>query len=190
MAKKQKNEFFRWMKSIGIAIIIAVVIKSFLFANYVVEGKSMMPTLQNGNRLIVNKINYDFIMPKHGDIIIFHATPTEDYVKRVIGLPGDSIVYKNDQLFRNGKKIPEPYLKPYKAELKSGGTLTEDFTLKEETGVERVPKGKLWVMGDNRRVSSDSRTFGFVDISKVVGKVSLRYYPFTEINEFTYHTTK
>jgi signal peptidase I len=181
MNQQKLSELFGWIKAIGIALIIVIVIKSFIFTNYIVQGQSMMPTLQNGNRLIVNKVDYDFSMPKHGDIIIFHATPTEDYVKRVIGLPGDSIVYKDDQLYRNGKKVPEPYLTPYKNQL-AGGKLTDDFSLEEKTGQLRVPAGKLWVMGDNRRVSSDSRIFGFVDLTQIVGKVSLRYYPFSEID--------
>ena len=181
MVQKKSGGLFGWLKAIGIALIIAILIKSFVFTNYIVNGPSMMPTLQNGNRLIVSKINYEFSKPKHGDIIIFHATPTEDYVKRVIGLPGDTIVYKNDQLYRNGKKIAEPYLEPYKKQL-SGGKLTEDFTLKEKTGKLHVPDGKLWVMGDNRQVSKDSRDIGFIDMTQVVGKASIRYYPLSEVN--------
>ncbi|GGH81242.1 signal peptidase I [Pullulanibacillus pueri] len=184
MVKKNRSEIFSWIKAIGISIILAVVVKNFIFANYLVKGESMNPTLHNGNRLIVNKVNYDFSMPKHGEIIIFHATSTKDYVKRVIGLPGDTIVYQNDQLYRNGKKVDEPYLDKYKKKL-SNGQLDYDFSLEELTGKQRVPKGKLWVMGDNRRNSSDSREFGFIDIDQVVGKVSLRYYPFSEVNVYS-----
>ncbi|WP_027724613.1 signal peptidase I [Tuberibacillus calidus] len=179
--KKDKREAFEWLKALAIAVIIAIVIRSFIFTNYIVEGQSMMPTLQDGNRLIVNKIDYDITKPHRFDIIVFHATPTDDYVKRVIGLPGDSIEYKNDVLYINGKKVDEPYLKPYKEQLVSG-LLTENFTLKEITGVERVPKGKVFVMGDNRRNSVDSRRFGFVDMNQIVGKVDLRYWPFSEFN--------
>ncbi|HET6872726.1 MAG TPA: signal peptidase I [Sporolactobacillaceae bacterium] len=179
--KKGKNEVFEWIKALAVAVIIAVVIRSFIFTNYVVEGQSMMPTLQDGNRLIVNKIVYHISEPKRYDIIIFHATPTEDYVKRVIGLPGDKIEYKNDVLYVNGKKVPEPYLNQYKSQLTSGD-LTQNFTLKQDTGRTTVPKGKLFVMGDNRRNSVDSRIFGFVDMSKVVGKVDLRYWPLNEIS--------
>jgi signal peptidase I len=181
MEKKRKNEVFEWIKALAVAVIIAVVIRSFIFTNYVVEGESMMPTLQNSNRLIVNKIVYHISEPKRYDIVIFHATPTEDYVKRVIGLPGDKIEYKNDVLYVNGKKVPEPYLNPYKSKLTSGD-LTQNFTLKKETGSTTVPKGKLFVMGDNRRNSVDSRIFGFVDMTKVVGKVDLRYWPLNEIS--------
>ncbi len=181
----QKNEAFEWIKALGIAFIIAIIIRSFILQNYVVEGVSMMPTLQNGNRLIVNKLSYHVFQPKRFDIIIFHATPTADYVKRVIGLPGDTITYKNDVLYVNGKKVDEPYLKPYKSKLLPGQELTKDFSLDtlDSTGrVTHVPKGKLFVMGDNRLNSEDSRYFGFVDESQIVGKVDLRYWP---LNEFS-----
>ncbi|RLQ97446.1 signal peptidase I [Falsibacillus albus] len=186
MSERSKRELVSWIKAVILGFTIVIVVKSFLFSNYVVEGKSMMPTLKDGNRLIVNKLDYDVSAPKHGDIVIFHATPTEDYVKRVIGLPGDTIEYKGDQLLRNGKEVDEPYLKAYKNQLESG-QLTEDFTLKEKTGKTRVPKGMLWVMGDNRIKSSDSRMpwIGFVDMDQLVGKVSLRYYPTNDINTFS-----
>ncbi len=174
--KKQKNEAFEWIKALVIAVVIAVLVRSFIFTNYIVEGQSMMPTLQDGNRLIVNKIDYDITKPHRFDIVIFHATKTEDYVKRVIGLPGDKIEYKNDTLYVNGKAKKEPYLKPYKKQLVSG-QLTGDYTLKGLTGQMTVPKGKIWVMGDNRQNSVDSRVFGFVDINQIVGKVDLRYWP-------------
>ncbi|GGH84491.1 signal peptidase I [Pullulanibacillus pueri] len=178
--KRGKSDLFEWIKALAIAVIIAIVVRSFIFTNYIVDGSSMMPTLQDGNRLIVNKIDYDFTQPKRFDIIIFHATPTDDYVKRVIGLPGDTVQYKNDTLYVNGKKYDEPYLKPYKEQI-SQGNLTYDFTLKDiPNGQERVPKGKVFVLGDNRRNSQDSRYFGFVDMDKIVGKVNVRYWPFDE----------
>lgn len=172
------------MQAILLAMAIVLVVRIFLFSNYVVQGESMMPALNNSDHLIVNKINYDFTTPHYGDIIIFHVPGNENYVKRIIGLPGDAIVYKNDQLYRNGKKVPEPYLDRYKKDLLPGQKLTEDFTLKEKTGKEKVPKGELWVMGDNRQYSEDSRIIGCVKMSKVVGKVDLRYYPVNRLNVF------
>jgi signal peptidase I len=181
-----KIELWSWIKALVIAGFVAFIIRHFFFTNYVVEGISMMPNFQNNNRLIVNKIVYDVGKPHYGDIIIFHATPTQDFIKRVIGLPGDTIVYKNDQLYRNGKKISEPYLSQYKQQYKAqnpGVPFTQNFSLESNQHVMKVPKGELWVMGDNRPVSEDSRMIGFVSMNKVVGKVSLRYFPF---NEFTY----
>ncbi|RLQ97260.1 signal peptidase I [Falsibacillus albus] len=179
MQEKWKQEGFEWLKAFVIGLIIFVIIRAFFFSNYVVEGKSMMPTLQDGNKLVVNKIGYEIGSLHRFDVIVFHATKEDDYVKRVIGLPGDTIEYKNDILYVNGKPQKEPYLDKYKSEVMDG-KLTGDFTLKELTNKEKVPKGKIFVLGDNRRNSMDSRIFGFVDESKVVGKVDLRYWPLKE----------
>ncbi len=138
----------------------------------------MYPTLQNGNMVMVSKISEI----NRFDKIIFHAPDAdEDYVKRVIGLPGDSIEMKNDVLYVNGKAYDEPYLKPNKKTLTGGKLLTDNFTLKELTGESKVPKDSLFVMGDNRQNSRDSRYFGFISKSSVVGKVEFRYFPFNEI---------
>lgn len=176
MKQKKKNEVLAWIRAIGFAVLIVIIVRTFIVGNYIVDGPSMMPTLHNGDRLIVDKINYRFGQPKRFDVVIFHATRTDDYVKRVIGLPGDKITYSNDQLYVNGKPVNEPFLNPYKKQL-LGGQLTWDFTLKGLTGKMSVPKGELWVMGDNRQNSADSRVFGFVSESRLVGKVDLRYWP-------------
>ncbi|RYL93104.1 signal peptidase I [Sporolactobacillus sp. THM7-4] len=175
-----RKEVWSWVKAFVVAVVVALFIRHFIFSNYIVRGESMMPTLQDGNRLIVNKIGYKISKPHRFDVIIFHATATDDYVKRVIGLPGDTISYQDDQLYINGKPVNEPYLRPYKKKLPGGENLTENFNLKQQTGVSRVPKGKVWVMGDNRRNSVDSRIFGFVDEKNIVGKVDIRYWPADE----------
>ncbi|BBN99559.1 signal peptidase I [Sporolactobacillus terrae] len=180
MSQSTKREVWSWIRAGAIAILIAFLVRQFIFSNYIVRGESMMPTLQDGNRLIVNKIGYTVGTPHRFDVIVFHATETEDYVKRIIGLPGDSITYKNDQLYVNGKRVAEPYLQHYKDALPPGQQLTENFNLKAKTGKLRVPEGKLWVMGDNRQNSEDSRYFGFVDQKSVIGKVSIRYWPLNE----------
>ncbi|HEX6922438.1 MAG TPA: signal peptidase I [Bacillales bacterium] len=171
-----RKAVFDWIKAIAIAVIIVFVIQNFFFANYVVHGQSMMPTIHDGNRVIVNKVDYDFDKPERFELIVFHYSETEDFIKRVIGLPGDSLHYKDDVLYVNGKPMKEPYLKPFKSRLVSGN-LTEDFTLKEKTGRKTVPEGKVFVLGDNRRHSYDSRYFGFVSMDQIVGKVDLRYWP-------------
>src|SRR5699024_8145082 len=98
---------------------------------------------------------------------------------RVIGKPGDAIVYKGDILYVNGDVIEEPYLETFR---KEGEVLTEDFTLEEITGEKEVPEGKLFVLGDNRQESYDSRKMGFIDQESIVGKVDIRYWPMSEIN--------
>lgn len=176
MREEIKKEGIEWIKAIGIGLIVFVFIRTFFISNYVVDGESMTPTLQDGNKLIVNKIGYQIVDFDRFDVIVFHANEEEDYVKRIIGLPGDQIEYKNDQLFVNGKKVNEPYLTKHHNQALTR-RFTEDFTLAEKTGVEIVPEGKLFVLGDNRLGSNDSRQFGFIDVDQVVGKVNLRYWP-------------
>jgi len=179
MAKK-RNETWEWVKAIVIAVLLAGGIRYFVFAPIIVDGESMMPTLHNYDRMIVNKLSYTFGEPKRFDIVVFHAEEDKDYIKRVIGLPGDHIEYKNDTLFVNGKEYKEPYLEDYKKQV-IDGPLTEPFTLQELTGQTTVPEGHLFVMGDNRRYSKDSRHIGFIPIEKVVGKTNIVYWPLSSI---------
>ncbi|WP_171016693.1 signal peptidase I [Pseudalkalibacillus caeni] len=176
-----RNPVWDWIKAFSIAVILAVVIREFLFTNYIVHGESMMPTIQDGNRLIINKIGYNVGNPDRFDLIVFHANEEEDYIKRVIGLPGDTIEYRDDVLYINGKAVEEPYLERYKKQVLNGN-LTENFTLEEKTGRKVVPEGHLFLLGDNRLHSYDSRHIGFVEMDKVVGKVNLRYWPLEEID--------
>ncbi|WP_163101477.1 signal peptidase I [Peribacillus alkalitolerans] len=178
--KKKKNEVWEWMKALVIAVALAAVIRYFLFAPIVVDGLSMMPTLHHQDRMIVNKIGYTVGEPDRFDIIVFHAPENKDYIKRVIGLPGDKIEYKDDTLYVNGKPYQEPYLDEYKKQV-IDGPLTEPFTLKEITGEETVPEGHLFVMGDNRRFSRDSRHIGVVSMDKVLGNTSVVYWPVKDV---------
>ncbi|MCR2820740.1 signal peptidase I [Lederbergia panacisoli] len=174
---KEKNELWEWTKALLIAIGLAAVIRYFLFAPIVVDGYSMMPTLHNGDRMIVNKLG----KPERFDIIVFHAPEQKDYIKRVIGLPGDTVEYRDDTLYINGKPYAEPYLDSYKSQIVEG-PLTEDFTLEETpVGQKTVPKGELFVMGDNRRSSKDSRHIGSISIKKVIGDTNMVYWPFKDI---------
>ncbi|WP_071459103.1 signal peptidase I [Bacillus massilinigeriensis] len=180
MKDKVRRGSTEWLKAFAAGIIIFAFIRTFFFSNYVVEGESMLPTLQEGNKLVVNKIGYDIGDVKRFDVIVFHANEKEDYVKRVIGLPGDKIEYREDRLFINGKVVEEPFLEKYQEQIQ-GHYFTGDFTLKEVAGKETVPDGKLFVLGDNRLGSWDSRYFGFISIDQVVGKVNLRYWPIDEM---------
>jgi signal peptidase I len=174
---KKKNELWEWTKALLIAVILAAVIRYFLFAPIVVDGLSMMPTLHDQNRMIVNKFSYEIGQPKRFDIIVFHAPEGKDYIKRVIGLPGDKIEYKNDTLYVNGKAYKEPYLDESKKEVMDG-PLTDSFKLKDTAvAKETVPEGELFVMGDNRRFSKDSRHIGAISMSKVIGKTNVVYWP-------------
>ncbi|NKE05683.1 MULTISPECIES: signal peptidase I [Mesobacillus] len=176
-----KREGLEWIKAFALGMIIFIFIRIFFFSNYVVEGESMLPTLEDGNKVVVNKLGYEAENLERFDVIVFHANKEEDFVKRVIGMPGDKVEYREDMLFINGKKVKEPFLKQYR-EQSPVGYLTGDFTLQDLTGVERVPEGKLFVLGDNRLGSWDSRQFGFISEKQVVGKVNLRYWPLEEMD--------
>lgn len=179
--KKEKNELWEWSKALLIAFGLAAIIRFFLFTPIVVDGESMMPTLNNGDRMVVNKIGYMVGKPDRYDIVVFHAPEQKNYIKRVIGLPGDSVEFKNDQLLINGKELPEPYLEQYKSEI-SEGTLTDDFTLEETAAqVNKIPEGYIFVMGDNRRYSKDSRHIGLVKIDEVIGNTSFVFWPMDDI---------
>ncbi|MED4206085.1 signal peptidase I [Neobacillus mesonae] len=181
MKSEWKREGFEWIKAFAVGIIIFAFIRTFFFSNYIVEGESMMPTLQDGNKLVVNKLGYQVSDLQRFDVIVFHANAKEDFVKRVIGLPGDKVEYRDDQLYINGHRYNEPFLSEYKQK-SPGMKLTGDFDLKEITGENAVPEGKLFVLGDNRLGSWDSRHFGFISVSQVVGKVDLRYWPLNEMD--------
>ena len=178
---KEKNELWEWIKALLIAFAIAAFIRYFLFTPIVVDGDSMMPTLENGDRMIVNKIGYKIGNPDRFDIVVFHAPEGKDYIKRVIGLPGDHVEYIDDQLYINGEPIDEPYLAQYKAEI-TEGNLTGDFKLQDiNPSLDVIPEGHVFVMGDNRRFSKDSRHIGVVDIDEIIGDTNLIFWPINEI---------
>lgn len=174
-----KKKYQKAIRTILFALLLAFVFRSFMFASYIVDGESMEPTLYDGNLLMVNKVVYDWKDIGRQDVIVFHANETEDYVKRVIGVGGDEIEVKHDQLYVNGELVEEHYLDSLRPH--DGLPFTEDFSLEEVTGKKVVPVGQLFVMGDNRRDSLDSRYFGFVNIETVVGKVDVRYWPFSQV---------
>ncbi|KGT72828.1 signal peptidase I, partial [Bradyrhizobium japonicum] len=109
-SSRGKNEAWEWIKALAIAIALAFLIRTFLFAPFMVEGESMETTLHNQEKLVVNKAIYYLSEPKRGDIIVFHAEAKRDYIKRVIGVAGDTVEVKNDTLYINGKEVDEPYL--------------------------------------------------------------------------------
>lgn len=178
--KKEKSESWEWVKAIVIALILAFVIRTFMFASVVVDGESMQPTLEPNDKMIVNKIGFQLSEPERFDIIVFHAPGGNDYIKRIIGLPGEELEYRDDTLYINQQPIAEPYLDELK-ENYSGELLTGDFTLADVTSETVVPEDSYFVMGDNRRRSKDSRDIGAIMSEDVIGSASLTFWPIENI---------
>jgi signal peptidase I len=171
--KKWKKEAWSYGKAIGIGLFVALFIRTFLFSPHVVQGESMMPTLQDGNFLVANKFQSVEEDVARFDVIIHNAEDGERYVKRVVGLPGDTIEYRDNVFYLNGEVTEESYLKD--------GEVTRDFTLAEITGKNSVPEGHVFVLGDNRNYSKDGRAYGFVPFDEIVGEVDLRLWPVNKI---------
>ncbi|MYL34792.1 signal peptidase I [Pontibacillus yanchengensis] len=170
MSQTVKKEIWDWTKAIIIAFVLAFVIRNYIFATSIVEGTSMDPTLKDGERVMYNKIVYIMDNPERGDIVIIQR-PTKNYVKRVIGLPGDEIQVKGHELYVNGKKSEQEYLN------EQAIRQTGDF------GPRSVPKDHYFVMGDNRDISKDSRNgLGFIKRDEVIGRSELVIYPFDELD--------
>lgn len=178
----KNNELIEWIKVIGIGIVLALII-NVAFTRIDVNGISMMPTLQDDERVIVNKVKPLYSDYKRFDVIVFEQDEHTKYVKRIIGIPGDHIAYENDQLYINGIKYDEPYLDEYKNELTDNAPLTADFKMGETLGEDTVPEGYYFVLGDNRRYSIDSRdpNVGFVSEDVIMGSTNLVLWPFRTI---------
>ncbi|ARK29104.1 signal peptidase I [Halalkalibacter krulwichiae] len=174
MKENSKVVWWEWVKIFLIAFTFATVIRMFLFTSYEVQGESMMPNVFDGERFIVNKIGYEFKEPERFDLVVFHANEQDDYIKRVIGLPGDTVYYKDDILYINNEAIDEPFLQE-KIEEYKWGPYTPNFAFPMT-----IPEGFVFVLGDNRQNSLDSRRFGPISYEQIVGKVDLRFWPLNE----------
>lgn len=163
---QEKTDWKRYLldllETVGLALILFVVINA-VSARVRVDGFSMMPTLQDGEFVLVNKLAYRMGLPTRGDIIVFRSTTTPDLdlIKRVIGLPGDQIKVQNGKVTVNDQILNEPYINAAPA----------------YNGEWRVPSGYLFVLGDNRNDSSDSHAWGFLPMQNVIGKAMLIYWP-------------
>ncbi|MFB9754782.1 signal peptidase I [Paenibacillus hodogayensis] len=165
------------MKALVIAFGLAFLIRYFLFGSYIVDGPSMKPNFHTGERLIVNKLLYDIRAPKRGEVVVFHATQDKDFIKRVIALPGETIKVQGDTVYINGQPLDEPYLKEVIEQAKQAGRTYNDLNAPEL----KVPEGHVFVMGDNRSDSTDSRMIGPVEFGKVVGRAEIVFWPLADI---------
>lgn len=195
MGNSKKGSGNTYLITIVLAVLIVVLLRVFVFTPVIISGHSMDPTLHNGERVIALKHTkierFDIITLKAPD------SPGQDYVKRVIGLPGDTIAMKDDQLYINGKKYAEPFLDDYIKKMKNhtlanvypdqfketaetADHFTNNFTLQTlpfSDGEKKVPKDCYFVMGDNRLVSKDSRFLGFIPKDSVLGEVKFAFWP-------------
>ena len=165
------TEFFRDAFKYIIVVIVVFLLLIFVVGLQQVVGPSMSPTLKEGNIIIVNKLVYRFKNIQRNDIVVL--SQDEKYmIKRVVGLPGDNIEYKDNYLYVNGVKYKEKFL--------SNDVVTKDFSLKD-LGYDKIPDNMYLVLGDNRENSLDSRSYGLVSKKNIIGKTFIRIWP---INNF------
>ena len=174
--KNVKKEILSWILTLGSAVVIALLIRTFLFEPIRVDGQSMCDTLQNNEIMFVTKPEYLFGQPQDGDVVICkYPGRTENFVKRLMGVPGDTIEVKNNVVYRNGVAVDETYLT---ASRNDDGFSMDAITLGED---------QYFVMGDNRDNSHDSRNYYGYDKpatltrNQIIGHVRCVVYPFTDI---------
>lgn len=188
--KKEKSEAMEWLKAIVIAVVLVLLIRWLFFAPFIVDGPSMQPNFHTGERIIVNKIIYDIRAPKHGEVVVFHV-PSEgrDFIKRVIGVPGDTVKVEGDTVTVNGKAIEEPYIQDILNEKHSNNQLynTEANFPNDFVPEGVVPEGHIFVLGDNRSNSTDSRRIGFVPYGDIIGRADLVFWPLKDIQFIKHH---
>lgn len=174
--KKIGSFFLDIIQTVVVALSIFVIVYLFLFQPHQVKGNSMYPNFLNGEYLLTDKITYRLQEPKRGEVIVFVAPKNEDYeyIKRIIGLPGESIKIEEGVVFIDGKKLEEKYL-PEDVKTRSGSFLKEGqtFSIPEED--------QYFVIGDNRDHSSDSREWGTVPRENIIGRAWLCYWPFGKL---------
>jgi len=155
---------------VGAAFVLALLIQQFVVKPFYIPSPSMNPTLVRGDRVLVSRFAFYFEEPKPGDVIVFHPpiAPEEDYIKRVVAVEGDTVAVHDGQLYIDGEAQEEPYV--------------ESPVINGNFEQEKVPPGRVFVMGDNRNNSGDSRVFGPVEKKAILGKAFLIYWPLDKIS--------
>jgi signal peptidase I len=160
------RNLLEWVVVVGGALLVAFVVKTFLLQAFYIPSPSMTPTLRVDDRVLVNKLSYDLHDVHRGDIVVFKSpplSPEKDLIKRVVGLPGETIEGRDGQVVVNGEALDESYL--------PDGVHTAPF------GPVTVSPDHYWVMGDNRSNSSDSRVFGVIAESSIIGRAFVKVWP-------------
>lgn len=173
--------FLDLVETVAISLSIFLVVYLFLMQPHQVNGQSMIPNFQDGEHVMTDKISYKFREPMRGEIVVFHSPPAAgcvegtgcDFIKRIIGIPGDRVAVRENAIWINGEKLPEPYI-PSNFEILPGrATLDQEIYLAPD---------EYFVSGDNRPHSSDSRFWGPITKDEIVGRVFLRYWPVNEMS--------
>jgi len=177
-----KRNAIEWIVVIAGAVAVALIIQATSFQAFFIPSSSMESTLHVGDRVLVNKWSYRLHPIHRGDIVVFSkpkgelASNINDLIKRVIALPGETVTIQNDHVYINGHQLIEPYLRPQDVTTPHPGAYA--CTPKAPC---KIPKGEIWVMGDNRVFSEDSRYFGPITESSVVGRAFFRIWPLNRI---------
>lgn len=170
--KSRRRVAIEWVVTVALVLLVSLLIRTFAFQTFYIPSKSMKPTLHIGDRIVVNKLSVEYGAINIGDVVVFKAPsdvakdchdPVADLVKRVIGLPGDHLTSKGNTIYVNGKPLRENW------------SHWEPLSL--AIGNVTVPAGRYFMMGDNHANSCDSRRWGTVPRSEIIGKVFLRFWP-------------
>jgi len=190
--KKIVKEVFDWGKSIIIAVVVVFIFRQFLFSPFIVDGRSMEPSFETNERVIVNLLIYRFGEPKFGDVVVFDV-PEQNrrFIKRIIGVPGDKISVEGDQLYINDQLVTEPYLTAaIRDSMEHGETYNGvggRFDFPNDSIIDNVvPEGKYFVLGDNRSDSTDSRIIGYVNKEELIGRADVIFWPMDKV-QFVKH---
>ena len=171
-----KGEILNWTVTIAVTLIAVLLINRFVFRTVEVQGSSMYPTLSHGDRVIVWQLLYT---PEFQDIIVLEHTNGDLHVKRILGIAGDHVDYIDGEMFVNGILVNEPYLAE---DWSNTGFIFEDLCSLRFGMVtcDEIPPGYFLVLGDNRNNSGDSREYGLIHESQIMGRATLRFLPFSE----------
>ena len=162
-----------WVAIIAGALLVALVVKTFLVQAFYIPSESMFPTLTGNDRVLVNKLSYDLHDVNRGDLVVFERPPNEpdgaikDLIKRVVGLEGETIEERDGRIYIDGEALPEPYLEPG----------IESSNLPKTV----IPEDHVFVMGDNRGASRDSRYFGAIHTDLIVGRAFVKVWPVLDL---------
>jgi len=164
-----KVAILEWARTLVLGGACAAFVILFVAQSYVVEGSSMRPTVSDRDRLLVEKVSYRLHEPRRGDVVVFRTNRKEVLIKRVIGVPGDTVLVKDHAVYVNGQRLEEDYI--------NGQMIA--YT---QIGPIEVPEGRYFVLGDNRNASRDSRdpSLGLIEEKSIVGRALLRYWPITK----------